>query len=55
MYIECVAQKRVKYTDYAAASSLLDHLYRGILVAEERSLDVHVEELIQVLCGDYRQ
>ena len=41
--------------DHAPALALLDELYRGILVAEERSLDVHVEEPIQVLRRDFRQ
>ena len=39
----------------ATAFTLLDELYRGILVAEERPLDVDVEQSIQVLGGDYRQ
>ena len=39
----------------ATAFPLLDELYCGILVAEERSFDVHVEQSIQVLGGDYRQ
>ena len=39
----------------ATAFALLDELYRGILVAEERALDVHVYQAIQVFGGCYEK